>query len=77
MPTPATQDALGILRDGNQFQWYVIPLLAFVTHVYAHEVEAFHVHDMESPRRQARFVGALLAFNAAGLVVFGAVLGWI
>jgi len=40
MPTPAAQEALGILRDGSQFQWYVIPLLAFVTYVYAHEVEA-------------------------------------
>ena len=40
MLTPAAQDALGILRDGSQFQWYVIPLLAFVTYVYAHEVEA-------------------------------------
>jgi hypothetical protein len=31
MLTPAAQEALGILRDGSQFQWYVIPLLAFVT----------------------------------------------
>ena len=211
MPTPAAQEALGILRDPSQFQWYVIPLLAFVTYVYAHEVEArnwkavfaglafwgmdwfneiwnalvlhftghapvwgapgqtayliliglnieiclmfavagvvfvkllprdrtsrilgvpnrlfvalagsafcvfveyllnatgaltwdyawwsrgapwfiflvgylpfflvaFHVHDLASPRRQARVVGALLAFDAACLVVFGALLGWI
>jgi hypothetical protein len=40
MLTPAAQEALGILRDGSQFQWYVIPLLAFATYVYAHEVEA-------------------------------------
>ena len=39
MLTPAAQDALGILRDGSQFQWYVIPLLAFVAYVYAREVE--------------------------------------
>jgi hypothetical protein len=31
--------ALAILRDGSQFQWYVIPLLALVLHVYAVEVE--------------------------------------
>jgi len=40
MVTPAAQEALGVLRDGSQFQWYVIPLLAFVAYVYAREVEA-------------------------------------
>jgi hypothetical protein len=38
---------------------------------------SFYVHDMDSTRRQALFVGVLLAFNAAGLGVFGALLGWI
>jgi hypothetical protein len=38
---------------------------------------AFRVHDMGSPRRQALVVGVLLAFDAACLVVFGALLGWI
>jgi hypothetical protein len=28
-----------ILRDGSQFQWYVIPLLALVLYVYAVEIE--------------------------------------
>jgi len=40
MLTPAARDALSILRDASQFQWYVIPLLAFVAYVYAREVEA-------------------------------------
>ena len=31
--------ALSILRDGSQFKWYVIPLLAFVVYVYATEIE--------------------------------------
>ena len=31
--------ALSILRDGSQFKWYVIPLLAFVFYVYTVEVE--------------------------------------
>ncbi|MBN2500387.1 MAG: hypothetical protein JXB38_06425 [Anaerolineales bacterium] len=31
--------ALSILRDGSQFKWYVIPLLAFVVYVYAIEIE--------------------------------------
>ncbi len=32
-----TQQALGILRSGAHFQWYVIPLLALVVYVYFNE----------------------------------------
>lgn len=39
MPTESAKQALSILRDGSQFQWYVIPLFAFVVYVYASEVE--------------------------------------
>ncbi len=39
MPTEYAQQALDILRDGSQFQWYVIPLFALVIYVYAVEVE--------------------------------------
>jgi hypothetical protein len=39
MPSQAAQQGLGILRDGSQFQWYVIPLFALVVYVYACEVE--------------------------------------
>ncbi len=39
MPTNAAAEALRILRDGSQFQWYVIPLFALVVYVYAVEVE--------------------------------------
>jgi len=39
MPTESAQRALAILRDGSQYQWYVIPLLAMVIYVYATEVE--------------------------------------
>ena len=39
MPTPAAQQALSILSDGSQFQWYVIPLFALVVYVYANEIE--------------------------------------
>jgi hypothetical protein len=31
--------ALALLRDGSQFQWYVIPLFALVVYVYANELE--------------------------------------
>jgi hypothetical protein len=39
-PTPSAQAALAILRDGGQYQWHVVPLLAFVVYVYACEIEA-------------------------------------
>ena len=39
MPTDAALQALEILRDGSQFQWYVIPLFAFVVYVYVVEIE--------------------------------------
>ena len=37
--TPAAAQALSILRDSSQFQWYVIPLFALIVYVYAVEVE--------------------------------------
>jgi len=35
----ATQQAMNILRSGENFQWYVIPLLVIVLYVYANEYE--------------------------------------
>jgi hypothetical protein len=35
----ATQHALTILRSGDHFQWYVIPLLVMVIYIYANEYE--------------------------------------
>ena len=32
-----TQQALGILRNPSTFQWYFIPLLAFVVYIYFNE----------------------------------------
>jgi len=37
--TESASQALAILRDGSQFQWYVITLLAFAFYVYTVEVE--------------------------------------
>lgn len=37
--TESAAQALKILRDGSQFQWYVIPLFALVVYVYAVEIE--------------------------------------
>ena len=50
--TDSSIQALSILRDGSQFQWYVITLFAFVVYVYAVEIE----------RRRWDFVFAGLAF---------------
>jgi hypothetical protein len=33
-----TRQALSILRNGENFQWYVIPLLALVIYVYTNEI---------------------------------------
>ena len=37
--TESASQAINILRDGSQFQWYVIPLFALVVYVYAVEFE--------------------------------------
>jgi hypothetical protein len=34
----ATREALAILRDGSGFQWYVIPIFAFVVYIYLNEI---------------------------------------
>jgi len=39
MTADTALEAARILRDGSLFQWYVIPLFAFVVYVYAVEVE--------------------------------------
>jgi len=39
MPTDSAARALSILRDPQQFQWYVIPFFALVVYVYANEIE--------------------------------------
>ncbi len=47
--------ALARLRDGSNFQWYVIPLLAFV----------FYVYTVEAEKRNWNLVLAGLAFWGA------------
>ena len=39
MPTDSAARALEILRDGSQFQWYVITLFAIAVYVYTVEIE--------------------------------------
>ena len=52
MPTESALQALAILRDPGQFQWYVITLLAFV----------FYVYTVEAEKRNWNLVLAGLAF---------------
>lgn len=52
-----------------------IPIFLFgYLHFY---LVAYWVHDMQSVRSKAIIVGAIFAFDAVCLVVFGALLGWI
>ncbi len=52
-----------------------IPIFLFgYLHFY---LIAYWVHDMDDVRRQARTVGAIFAFDAVCLILFGPVLGWI
>ncbi len=36
--TPAAEKGLAILRDSSQFEWYIIPVLLVVLHIYASEI---------------------------------------
>jgi len=38
MPTKSALEALSILRDPSQFQWYVIPFLLIVLYIYFVEI---------------------------------------
>jgi hypothetical protein len=38
MPTESAKQALSILRDSSQFQWYVIPLFVMVLYLYSAEI---------------------------------------
>ena len=61
------------------YAWWNVgaPWLIFLIGYLPFFVVAFWVHDMPSVRSKVRTVGALYAFDAACLVVFGPVLGWI
>jgi len=61
------------------YAWWNVgaPWLIFLIGYLPFFVVAFWVHDMPSVRSKARTVGALYAFDAACLVIFGPVLGWI
>lgn len=37
--TPASEQALAVLRNPHQFQWYVIPMFACVVYIYSVEIE--------------------------------------
>jgi hypothetical protein len=52
-----------------------LPILVFgYLHFF---VIAFWVHDMKTVRAKSVTVASIFAFDAVGLIVFGAVLGWI
>jgi len=52
-----------------------VPIFLFgYLHFY---LVAYWVHDMPTVRKKAIVTGAIYAFDAVCLVVFGGVLGWI
>ncbi len=53
------------------------PWLIFLIGYLPFFLVSFWVHDMESVRKKAMTVGAILGFDLVCLVVFGGVLGWI
>lgn len=53
------------------------PLLIVIFGYLTFFVVAFWVHDMKTIRAKAQTVGTIFAFDAACLVLFGPVLGWI
>jgi len=42
--TAASEEALRILRSTEHFQWYIVPLLAFVVSLYVSEIEKRNWH---------------------------------
>ncbi|RLA63072.1 MAG: hypothetical protein DRQ88_07445 [Epsilonproteobacteria bacterium] len=46
MPAESAQQALNILRDPTQFQWYVISLLAIIVFIYANEIEKRNLNNV-------------------------------
>jgi uncharacterized membrane protein len=53
------------------------PWLIFLFGYMPFFVVAFWVHDMKTMRRRVATVGTIYAFDAACIVIFGVILGWI
>jgi hypothetical protein len=49
--THATEQALAILRSGENFEWYVITLLALVVYVYYNEISRQNWRGVAGGRR--------------------------
>jgi len=54
-----------------------MPILIFLIGYLPFFLVAYWVYDMDSTRKQAMTAGAILSFDAALLVIFAGVLGWI
>ncbi len=62
-----------------EYSWWAIqaPWLIFLIGYMPFFLVCFWVHDMETVKRKAITVGLILGFDAACLVLFGAILKWI
>jgi len=54
-----------------------VPLVGLLIGYLPFFAVSFWVHDMESTKKQALTVAAILGFDLACLIIFGGVLGWI
>ncbi|NLU46929.1 MAG: hypothetical protein GXX02_02975 [Syntrophomonadaceae bacterium] len=62
-----------------EYSWWSArcPWLVFLIGYLPFFAVSFWVHDMESTKKQALTVAAILGFDLACLIIFGGVLGWI
>ncbi len=68
-----TEQAMNILRSGSTFQWYFIPLLAFVVYIYFNEIEKRNW----KPKTQKIIIGSLICIDIIAMIVFAGFLKWI
>ena len=62
-----------------EYWWWNVPFVPLIV-IFGYLtffLAAAYVYDLRDPRRQVRVVGAMAAFIAAALLVFGPILEWI
>jgi len=72
-----TQQALDILRSVDNFQWYFIPLLAFVVYVYFTEVAKKNWRGIAAGLSLYMVHWFYEIINALMLILFAGILRWI
>jgi hypothetical protein len=80
-----TQKAINLLRNPDSFEWYLIPMLAFVIYIYFNEISkknwkgvaaAVLAYDAK-PKNQIIWITSVAAIDAAMMIMFAGFLHWI